>query len=46
MRTIRITVGGVGDPGGPGRRRIGTRVWPWQSLSSCQNIVGKIVCPR
>jgi hypothetical protein len=23
MRTIRITVGGAGDPGGPGRRRIG-----------------------
>ena len=23
-----------------------TRVWPWQSLSNCQNIGGKIVCTR
>jgi hypothetical protein len=119
MRTIRITVGDAGDPGGSGRRRIGlwlltalalliligavpagvlayetldlrtgrslasvtteveaaswegtawadeaawltiaspyrvafgagavTRVWPWQSLSNCQNIGGKVVCTR
>jgi outer membrane protein assembly factor BamB len=23
-----------------------TRVWPWQSLSNCQNIGGKVVCTR
>ena len=31
MRTIRITVGGAGDPGGPGRRRIG--LWLLMALA-------------